>query len=161
MSQVLICARRFEQAEHQMREVLKIDPTIDGCYWYLSSALAGQGRLDEAIDVQEQGVTLVRRAPFFVALLAIWYSRNNRRADAEQLRGELIAGGRCTPIWLAMVCGALGDTDQAFAYLELAIAQHDDQVSFMAVDHRFDSLRQDPRFDAALRRLGLPVLNRR
>jgi TolB-like protein/Tfp pilus assembly protein PilF len=161
MSQVLICARRFEQAEHQMRELLKIDPNIDGCYWYLSSALAGQERLDEAIEVQEKGVTLVRRAPFFVALLAIWYSRNGRRADAEGLRDELIAGGRCSPIWLAMVCGALGDKDQAFDYLERAIAQHDDQVSFMAVDHRFDSLRGDPRFDAALRRLGLPVLGGR
>ena len=108
-------------------------------------------------------MTLVRRAPFFVALLAIWYSRNDRRADAERLRDELIAGGRCSPIWLAMVCGALGDKDQAFDYLERAIAQHDDQVSFMAVDHRFDSLRGDPRFDGALRRLGLPVLpvNRR
>ena len=26
MSQVLICARRFEQAERQMRELLAIDP---------------------------------------------------------------------------------------------------------------------------------------
>ena len=43
-----------------------------------------------------------------------------------------------------MVCGALGDKDQAFEYLERAIAEHDDQVSFMAVDHRFDSLRGDP-----------------
>ena len=50
-----------------------------------------------------------------------------------------------------MVCGALGDKDQAFDYLEQAIAQHDDQVSFMAVDHRFDSLRGDPRFEKALR----------
>jgi len=33
-------------------------------------------------------------------------------------------------------------------------------VSFMAVDHRFDSLRDDHRFDATLRRLGLPVLPR-
>jgi TolB-like protein/Tfp pilus assembly protein PilF len=160
MSQVLICARRFEQAERQMRELLAIDPNIDGCYWYLSSALAGQGRLDEAIEVQEKGVTLVRRAPFFVALLAIWYSRRGRAAEAEGLLEELTAGGRCTPVWLAMVCGALGRQDAAFEYLELAIAQHDDQVSFMAVDHRFDSLRGDPRFDAALRRLGLPVLAR-
>jgi len=160
MSQVLICARKFQEAEHQMRELLALDPNFDGCYWYLSNALAGQGRLDEAIEVQEKGVALVRRAPFFVALLAIWYCRAGRREDAEQLREELIAGGRCTPVWLAMVCGELGKKDLAFEYLELAMAQHDDQVSFMAVDHRFDSLRGDPRFDAALRRLGLPVLPR-
>ena len=160
MSQVLICARKFQEAEHQMRELLALDPNFDGCYWYLSSALAGQGKLDEAIEVQEKGVALVRRAPFFVALLAIWYCRAGRREDAEQLREELIAGGRCTPVWLAMVCGELGKKDLAFEYLELAMAQHDDQVSFMAVDHRFDSLRGDPRFDAALRRLGLPVLPR-
>jgi TolB-like protein/tetratricopeptide (TPR) repeat protein/tRNA A-37 threonylcarbamoyl transferase component Bud32 len=160
MSQVLICARKFQEAEHQMRELLALDPNFDGCYWYLSNALAGQGKLDEAIEVQEKGVGLVRRAPFFVALLAIWYCRAGRREDAEQLREELIAGGRCTPVWLAMVCGELGKKDLAFEYLELAMAQHDDQVSFMAVDHRFDSLRGDPRFDAALRRLGLPVLPR-
>ena len=160
MSQVMICARKFQEAEHQMRELLALDPNFDGCYWYLSNALAGQGKLDEAIEVQEKGVALVRRAPFFVALLAIWYCRAGRREDADQLREELIAGGRCTPVWLAMVCGELGKKDMAFEHLELAIAQHDDQVSFMAVDHRFDSLRGDPRFDAALRRLGLPVLPR-
>ena len=158
MSQVLICARRFDEAERQMREILAIDPSFAGCYWYLSSALVGQGRIDEAIEVQEKGVELVHRAPFFVALLAMWYCRKGRHDEAEALREELIAGGRCTPVWLAMVCGELGRKDLAFEYLERAIAQHDDQVSFMAVDHRFDSLRDDPRFDAALRRLGLPYL---
>jgi pentatricopeptide repeat protein len=158
MSQVLICARRFAEAEHQMRELLAIDPNIDGCYWYLSSALAGQGKLAEAIAVQEKGVGLVDRAPFFVALLAIWYCRAGRVDDAERLREELLSGGRCTPVWLAIVCGELGKKELAFEYLDLAIAQHDDQVSFMAVDHRFDSLRGDPRLDASLRRLGLPVL---
>ena len=160
ISQVLICARRFKEAEHQMREMLSIDPDMAGCYWYLSSALAGQGRLDEAIEAQEKGVSLVRRAPFFVALLAVWYCRIGRRDAAEALREELVSGGRCTPVWLAMVCGELGKTDLALQYLDLAIAQHDDQVSFMAVDHRFDSLRGDPRFDATLRRIGLPVLSR-
>lgn len=157
MCQVLICARRFVEAERQMREILTIDPNFAGGYWYLSSALMGQGRVDEAVALQEKGVELVHRAPFFVALLAMWYCRQGRHAEGEALREELIAGGRCTPVWLAMLCGELGKKDLAFEYLELAIAQHDDQVSFMAVDHRFDSLRGDPRFNAALRKLGLPV----
>jgi hypothetical protein len=59
-----------------------------------------------------------------------------------------------------MVCGELEDRHRAFAYLAQALTQHDDQVSFMAVDHRFDSLRDDPRFVQALRKVGLPVLTR-
>jgi TolB-like protein/tetratricopeptide (TPR) repeat protein len=157
LCQILICARRFETAERQMRELMALDSNIDGTYWYLSSALAGQGRIEEAIATQEQGVELVRRAPFFVALLAMWYARGNRRADAQRLLTELLDGGHCPPVWLALVYGALNDRDQAFAHLDAAIAEHDDQVSFMGVDHRFDSLRSDPRFDVALRKVGLPV----
>jgi TolB-like protein/Tfp pilus assembly protein PilF len=156
--QIQICARQFETAERQMREVLALDPRIDGAYWYLSSTLAGQGRIEEAIAVQEQGVEIVQRAPFFVALLAMWYARAGRAADAGRLLDELLDGGRCSPVWLAMVCGELGQLHRAFDFLERAIAERNDQVSFMAVDHRFDSLRSDPRFEALLRRVGLPVL---
>jgi tetratricopeptide (TPR) repeat protein len=160
-SLIRICARQYQAAERQMREILALDARIDGAYWVLSSALAAQGRLDEAIKMQEKGVELVRRAPFFVALLAMWYARGGRTADAEVLLHELVEGGRCSPVWMAMVCGELGHKARAFEYLERAIEEHDDQVSFMAVDHRFDSLREDPRFEPLLRRVGLPVLNPR
>ena len=157
---ILICARQFVTAERQMREILALDANFDGAYWYLSSTLAAQGRIEEAIAVQEKGVELVRRAPFFVALLAMWYARGGRTMDAEQLLQELVDGQRCPPVWLAMVCGELGYKTRAFEYLDQAIEEHDDQVSFMAVDHRFDSLRDDPRFDLVLQRVGLPVLQR-
>jgi tetratricopeptide (TPR) repeat protein len=153
-----ICARQFTNAERQMRELMALDENLDGAYWYLSSTLAGQGRIEEAIAVQEKGVQLVRRAPFFVALLAMWYARAGRKKDAEELLAELVEGGRCSPVWLGMVCGELGQKSRAFDYLERAIDEHDDQISFMAVDHRFDSLRDDPRFEALLRRVGLPAL---
>ncbi|MGH9311281.1 MAG: protein kinase domain-containing protein [Vicinamibacterales bacterium] len=154
-----ICARQFERAERQMRELMALDPNLDGAYWYLSSTLAGQGRIEEAIAVQEKGVQLVRRAPFFVALLAMWYARGGRSMDAEQLLLELVNGGHCSPVWLGMVCGELGHKTRAFDYLEKALDEHDDQISFMAVDHRFDSLREDARFETLLRRVGLPVLH--
>src|SRR4029453_9718154 len=56
MSRVLICARKFQEADHQMRELLALDPNFDGCYWYLSNALAGQGKLDDATTDQRKGV---------------------------------------------------------------------------------------------------------
>ena len=91
----LICARKFEKAERQVREIMALDANLEGTYWFLSSALAGQGRLDEAIAALEIGVPLVYRAPLFVALLGLWYARAGRRADAERLLEELVAGGRC------------------------------------------------------------------
>jgi TolB-like protein len=151
----LICARRFEKAERQVREIMALDPNLEGTYWFLSSALAGQGRLDEAIVALEKGVPLVYRAPLFVALLGLWYARAGRRADAEAILEEMHAGGRCPPVWFAILYAGLGDLDRAFSYLEQAIEEHNDQVCFMGVDHRFDELRSDPRFEGLLARIGL------
>ena len=153
-----VCARRFDRAERQMRELIALDPRMDGTYWYLSSALAGQGRIDEAVQALEPAVEMVHRAPFFLALLGVWYARAGRETDARAVLRELLDGGRCPPVWFAQLYGALGETDEAFECLERAIEEHDDQVSFMAVDHRFDSLRGDPRFAVLLGRLGLPVI---
>jgi hypothetical protein len=67
----------------------------------------------------------------------------------------MLAGGRCPPVWFAILYAGLGDLDRAFSYLERAIEEHNDQVCFMGVDHRFDELRSDPRFDVLLARIGL------
>jgi TolB-like protein len=152
----LICARRFAKAERQVREIMALDANLEGTYWFLSSALAGQGRLDEAIAALEKGVPLVYRAPLFVALLGLWYARAGRRADAEAILEEMLNGGRCPPVWFAILYAGLGDLDRAFAYLEQAIEEHNDQVCFMGVDHRFDELRGDPRFVVLLARISLP-----
>ena len=52
-----------------------------------------------------------------------------------------------TPVWAIWIA--------PFRYLERAIEEHNDQVCFMGVDHRFDEMRGDPRFDALLARIGL------
>ena len=60
--------------------------------------------------------------------------------------------------FLASAYAGLGRKDQAFAWLEKAYEQRSggNQMTFLAVDPHFDSLRSDPRFDAFLRRVGLP-----
>ncbi len=50
----------------------------------------------------------------------------------------------------------LGDRDQAFVCLEKAGEERNGLVFYLKHDPAFDSLRDDPRFEAVLRRVGLP-----
>lgn len=60
--------------------------------------------------------------------------------------------------FLAQAYAGLGRKDQAFAWLEKAYEQRSggEDLTFLPVNSGFDPLRSDPRFDAFLRRVGLP-----
>jgi hypothetical protein len=60
--------------------------------------------------------------------------------------------------FLARAYAGLGRKDQAFLWLEKAYEQRSggDDMTYLPVDPDFDSLRADPRFDAFLKRVGLP-----
>ncbi|PYS56899.1 MAG: hypothetical protein DMF74_27455 [Acidobacteria bacterium] len=59
-------------------------------------------------------------------------------------------------IWRRIIYAALGDKDQAFAWLEKSVAEHDLIIARLRVDQRFDNPRSDPRFADLVKRVGLP-----
>ena len=61
---------------------------------------------------------------------------------------------------LACAHARLGHADQALAALEAAIAAGFDQAAYARTDADLESLRSDPRFEAALERVGLPLARR-
>jgi len=52
-------------------------------------------------------------------------------------------------------CALLGDKEQAFEYLNKAVEKRHSQMVMLNVEPAFDSLRDDPRFDELVRRVGL------
>jgi len=56
---------------------------------------------------------------------------------------------------IALVYGELGELDRAFDYLDRAYAEHPANLVNLSVDPAADSLRQDPRFDELMKKLGL------
>jgi hypothetical protein len=60
--------------------------------------------------------------------------------------------------FLSLAYGGLGRKDQSFAWLQKAYEERADVAHMVTVgvDPGFDPLRSDPRFDAFLRRAGLP-----
>jgi hypothetical protein len=55
---------------------------------------------------------------------------------------------------IAKVYAALGESDQAFQWLEKAYEGHR-LLLWLKVDPEYDPLRSDPRFSALLRKMGL------
>jgi hypothetical protein len=57
----------------------------------------------------------------------------------------------------AAIFVALGDRDRALDRLSVAIEQRDEWPIFMKRDPLYDDLHDDPRWDALLLRMNLPI----
>lgn len=105
----------------------------------------------------ERGVTVTRRAPFFLGILGWSLAVAGRDSEARMVLEELRArpAGSPTAVSEAWLLGGLGEIDDAFAVLAHAEEEYQGLVSYTGLPG-FDSLRADPRFGAFLVRMGLP-----
>ncbi len=154
IAQVLIASRRFPEADSVARSVLSLDSSFGLAWVQRAEALAGMGRLAEAIEIMEKRVKTVpgvRRSELdgvHAWLLAVAERNAEARALLEQLRVR--SGGRLPPVAsVASALDALGDSDAAVALLAEAAAHHDPWL-WLARTIRFDRLRKDPRVTALL-----------
>lgn len=72
--------------------------------------------------------------------------------DSARQKNEFVS-----PVLLATYHAELGEKEPALSLLEDAYRIHDFQVVLVALDPAFDFLRGEPRFQALLQRIGLPV----
>ena len=69
---------------------------------------------------------------------------------------ELSGRRYVSEILIAVIHLALGDHDSAFKWLEKAYKERAEGIIYLKVEPKFDPLRDDPRFEDLLRRLGVP-----
>jgi hypothetical protein len=60
---------------------------------------------------------------------------------------------------LALIYIGFGQDDQAFEWLDRAFREHSDQLIYLKVDPRLDSVRPYSRFKDLVRRVGIPEQN--
>ncbi|MSO30379.1 MAG: hypothetical protein EXQ48_05455 [Acidobacteria bacterium] len=117
-----------------------------------------QGAFDDAIAQFQNCVRLTGGRPSMLALLGHAHAAANRRVEAQDILRQLnaLATQRYVPPYpVATIYAALGQTDDAFAWLEKAYEQRDSWMAYLGLDPRFDGLRADARFAALLERLHL------
>jgi TolB-like protein/Tfp pilus assembly protein PilF len=151
-------ARRYDEASHELRSVLAVQPNDPVALWDLGIVFMNQKRPEAAVPVLEKAVEASRGSPGIIGSLAKAYSQAGRRSDALRLVAELksrrergfVPAGAFVSAYIG-----LGDKDQALAWLERGYQEHSNTLRLLKVDPVFDSLRSDPRFTDLLRRVGL------
>jgi predicted nucleic acid-binding protein len=82
-----------------------------------------------------------------------------KREEARKILNNIIEyskGNYIPSVAIASVFSALGEKEQAFAWLEKAVRERDPfLLMFLKTLHRFDPVRSDPRYVALLRKIGL------
>jgi tetratricopeptide (TPR) repeat protein len=118
---------------------------------------ARQGRYEEALAEMLEARPRIRY-PRELARIGFVYAVAGKRHEAieilEQMK-DLSSKRFNLSTHIAAIYAALGNKDEALAWLTKACDEHEQGVVDLKVDPRLDTLRADPRFVDLLRRVKL------
>ncbi len=153
-------AREYDRAMEIGKKILDAGLTDTAQYVLIAGSYAGKGQFEQAVTLLQKAISLAPTRTESQAVLASVYARmgkvNEARKILRRLQG-LPPTQFVSPLSIAEVYCALGDKGRALDWLEKAVEQHDASVSDLPSLPFLDPLRDDPRFQNLLRRVGLPA----
>jgi serine/threonine protein kinase/Tfp pilus assembly protein PilF len=155
-------ARRYDEALAQLLQAVDLDPNYPVTYWILGLVYRTTGRYDLAITEGEKGAKLSGGSPLVRASLAHSYGKAGRTKEALQVLDDLTRLAKCkyvAPHFFAGIHIGLGENDRALDYLEKSYEDHSHWLIYLHIDPVMDDLRNEPRFQDLLKRVGLPAAN--
>lgn len=155
----LYFACKYDEAIAQLHRGLELDPSFTSAHNWISDSLLEEGNYSEAVSELEK-TKASRELRVYIRQTAYLHARMGRKAQAQaeltkslQLsQGKQVSSGA-----VALTYAALGNKDQAFAWLEKAYAEHSSFMTSLKFWSVFEPLRSDPRFADLLKRVGLPL----
>ena len=146
--------RDYARAEKELKKSIEMFPEHEGNYFRIALVYLQIGKYREALE------SMARFAgqQDFDPLLAYAYALSGEKDKAKEILGKILnnLGQRWySHVRIAMIYTALEDKEQAFSWLEKALAESDMALPYLKVNPAFDPLRSDPRFTELLKKIGL------
>lgn len=152
-------SRRYDDMDAFVQRVGTIIPASDRLLWE-GIALIGRNDCRKAAERLKDATGL---PPFPTVELAVALACAGRPAEARAELESLLVARRRTyimPDMIAAVYAALGQSDSAFLWLERAYEENATYLLWLNIATYWDPIRDDPRFEDLVRRVGLPVPER-
>ena len=154
MANTLIWMGRYDQAESELGKVLEMDPGYEPAKEYLHQARLRRALLggDFAGALEES-----RQAGDRLGM-GIAHARMGNRPEALKIADEYAAASESDPNEAyagAILFFALGENDRGFELLDRACDFRSRRMVFLKTSPYFETVRQNPRFVALLKKIGL------
>jgi TolB-like protein/tetratricopeptide (TPR) repeat protein len=153
----LFFMRRFDEGLAQARRGLALNPNDAGAHTMAGLNLAGLRRFPEAITEMRRAVAL-DGLPWVQGRLGWMLALSGDRSGAEETLkalDEIAATRYVGPGAYAPIFMGLGETEKVFDWLDRAAEAQDGVCWYLLSDPTFDPVRDDPRFKAVLKKVGL------
>jgi serine/threonine-protein kinase len=143
---------RFDEAMRILDQLEVTDANRTALYWNRGYVWMMQGEYERALEEYA-------KEPFeFLRLTgeAIAYHHLGNREEAiTALQNLISSAGESASFQIAAVYAQWGETDNAMSWLERGYIIRDPGLQFLRVHYVFDPIRDDPRFQALLRKMKL------
>ena len=159
LGELYYAERNFIQAIAQNNKAIQLEPRTILPHLWLARTLEAEKQFDQAIDEYEKydlldGGDPEKIKPFYAKQRQNLHEKGPRgwwQAQLDENRKSPTADSYYT----ARLCVRLGNTEEAFIFLERAHKQHNwDLGSSLLVDDAWDTIRGDPRFQELLKAIG-------
>ena len=154
----LVHAGRPDDAIARLQAAIDLDPNHVMPRMFIAMAYMEKEKYAEAIVEAQVAIARTRRRlsdP--LGILAYALAKSDNVAQARAVLDELVAASQTryvSPYAVARVFNALGEHDEAFAWLERGFNLNDHKMNLLKVDPKWNNLHGDPRFDDLVRRIG-------
>ncbi|MFN0108788.1 MAG: tetratricopeptide repeat protein [Blastocatellia bacterium] len=151
-------ARRNDEAIVQLQKMIRMEPNFFVTRYTLGLAYEQKGMYELAIAEFNEAQRIDPESWAPSAFLAHAYALAGNRGEAQRRLEELKRNAQKKHVDsynIGIIHAALGEKDQAFEWLEKAFQAKSEELMFIKVDPKIDSLRSDTRFKDLLRRMRL------
>jgi TolB-like protein/tetratricopeptide (TPR) repeat protein len=150
--------RDFETALEQCDHTVELNPHFAPAYWILGVIQEQRKDFDESAAAFQRAVHLSPQTPRMHGALGRTFALAGRKKQAVEVLRKLETYAKeryVSPLEFAWIQFALGEIDLGFRWLQKALEDRSFDLISIKVDPRFDTLKDDPRFEAIARRMGI------
>jgi len=159
--EVLLSVRRLDESLAVCNKLANTDPTFaraHGCLFDVNWARHDYAKAVDEFKLYARFSMDPNEMEFANALDQGFRAGGWKTAIRKGLEVRLAQRerGYSSPFDIAEFYAELGEKDEAFAWLDIAYRERDEFVASLKTEFKFDPLRSDPRFDALVRKVGIP-----